>query len=184
MIRICETRIEVALGEMHTGVSVGMLITRRHTLVRPRLGVQDGGVRRHRVLRLNDGRQLFIFNVNEADGLLRDVLIVGHDCRDFVANKHHAIPRQQRHVLNHRPGQDVLDVLSGQNKMHSGHRACGGRVDRNDSRVWEWAAENLHPQHARHLGIESVDRRAGHLFRPIDARNRLTDQLWTATLGS
>ena len=119
-------------------------------------------------LEVGDGRQRLVVDVDEPDGVLGHVAVVGHDERDQLAHVAHLVDRQR--PLGPRMGQarmrdqerrglvELAELGGGQDQVHARQRAGASRVDRADARVRVRAAEAGGVEHA--AGLDVVDERA------------------------
>jgi hypothetical protein len=172
-VRAGERGVDVAVHDLLVPLNVRMrdgepLGWRPEIRIALRVLVQDERLRRHRLLGVEDRRELFVLDLDGRRRGLRDLRRLGGDDRDVVADETHAVDRQDRPVQE-APAEVVLaDVFPGQDRMDALDRARGRGVDRDDLRVRRRRGDEGGPQHPRHREIGGVLRLAGDFLPALD----------------
>ena len=123
-VRLREPRLDVALTELYALHHVGGLVGLRLDPLREQVLVQDRGVRRHRLDRIDDVGQHLVVHLDEVDGLGRDGRT---DRRDLTATRvpvvQHLAARQD--VGGHVPVVDhgLAGRLEPTGKLRAGRRS-------------------------------------------------------------
>jgi hypothetical protein len=137
-------------------------------LVLGRVWMQDRRVGRERPLRIEDGRQLLVLDLDKRGRLLRGLERIRGDRRDAVTDETHAIPREDRPVLQAATEAGRPYVRAGDHRAHARNLARGVDVDRHHARVRVGASDESSVQHPRHRDVRRVFRRAGDLVASLD----------------
>ena len=107
----------------------------------------------------HDGQRLVV-DVDELERVARDVLRLRDDERDLLALETHLVGRQHGlGVVGQRrhPGEaEGLEHRAGDDRLDTGERLGGGRVDRVDPRVRERAPQDGAVEHAGQLHVVDV----------------------------
>jgi hypothetical protein len=138
-----------------------------------RVGVQ-------RAARVDDDGQLLVLDLDQLERVAGRVAVLGHDEGDLLALEAHLVGGQHRlGVLRHRrhprevqPGQ----VGAGDHGADLGVRDGRRRVDRQDLRVGQRAAQDRSVQHAGELEVVDVAALAAHEPRVLLARHATVAQ--------
>ena len=88
-----------------------------------------------RLFRVDDGREIFVLDVDERRRFFSDVRIGRRDHRDLLAGESHTVPRQKRHVEHPPSHQNVREVPGGENREDPSVGARPGGVDPDDTRM-------------------------------------------------
>jgi hypothetical protein len=118
---------------------------------------QDGRVRRHRLGRIDEHRQFLVLDLDQIDGVGRNVAILGHDERDLLALEQHFvigqyglnIAGQCRHPMQ----LERLQVVGGEHRLDTGQLERRVFLDRFDPGVTVGRPDEITEQHARQLEI-------------------------------
>ena len=133
-------------------------------LVNPRpLGGRQGG------FRLQVGRELFVLDVDELEGVEGRVFVHGRDRSDAISDVAHAIQAQR--ILVRSPRDDSVPdrhVLAGDHGMNAGEGEGPASVHGNDARVGMGAPQDLPMKHAGQDDIVRVLCSACRLGQPVD----------------
>ena len=129
-----------------------------------------------RVLRVGDGRQLLVGDLDSGGGAARFLRALGGDDRhrlavvaDTVDGEHRLVGDLEAVRLRAR------DVGVGQDGVDAGHGESGGDVDREDARVRVRAAQRVAPEHARRLEVARERELALRLRHGVGAEDALAD---------
>ena len=137
------------------------------------------GRRRHRLDFVVDRRQLLIFGDDRVRRGFRDMGIGGEHDGDRLADEAHFVDGQDRLVVERRPvigiGDDLADVIRGDDAENAGDFLRRGRVDRLDAAVRHGGTKNLAVQHAGQPHQMGVFGAAGDLLAAFEARHRAAD---------
>ena len=121
------------------------------------LVADDRGALVERRLGVDDRRQRLVLDVDELERVARRVAVVGDDEGDLLVLEADLVGGQHvLHVGRQRrdPGQvEALEVLAGEHGVDLRVLQGGRRVDRDDPRVGERAAQHGAVQHARQLDV-------------------------------
>ena len=120
----------------------------------------DRRVRRGRLLRIDDGGQRLVLDVDGLAPVLGDVRVVGDDDAHLLALEAHLVGGQHRlGVVGERrhPREVALGHhFAGQHQPDAGDLPRLRRVDADDPGVGQWAAQDLHVQHAGQVDVVGV----------------------------
>ncbi len=120
----------------------------------------DRRVLGHRLVRVDDRLQLFVFHFHRVGAVRRAVAVAGDDERHFLHLEVHLLVGEHGlHVAAHRrhPVElDRLQVIGGQDRHHARHGEGLGLVDGLDARMGVRAAHDGPVQHARQLDVIDV----------------------------
>ena len=121
---------------------------------------RTGRVRRHRLERIDQHRQLFVLDLDQLDRVGRDIAVVGDDEGDFLVLEQHLLLRQHRlHVAGERRHvvqAERLQVGGGQHRHHARHRLRLGGVDLLDPRMAVGRADEVAVDHAGQLQVVDI----------------------------
>ncbi len=137
-------------------------------------------VRLHRLERIEDRGQNFVFDLDRLKGLLRRDLIDGGDRCNFLADVNHPSAREYLLVwrIARRLHEAVLDALGVVHRDHRLDAGQGGRlrgVQPHDAGMRVRATQNASDQHAWQFDILGVDGAASDLVGPVLAADALAD---------
>ena len=120
----------------------------------------DRGAGLEALLRGDDHRQRVVVDLDQLEGVVGDVGVLGDHAGDLLALHAHLVGGQ--HGLGvagqgRHPGQVVLgQQLAGDDRHHPGEGLGGRGVDRVDPGVGDRAAQDRHVQHARQVDVVDV----------------------------
>ena len=140
------------------------MLPRVAVLVDARLGVGEA------LLRIAEGAQRLVLDVDQVERLECRQLVAGDDGRDRIADEAHAIDRERMLVLADR--QDAVgdgEVLAGQRQVDARMRQRARHVDAEDARVRHRRAQQLAVHHPRQHHVVGEPGLAGDLRAPVDA---------------
>ncbi len=124
------------------------------------VGADHRRVRLERTLRRHHRLERLVVDVDQLEGVLRDVGVLGDHRRDLLALEPHLVGDEHRlGVVAHRrhPGEVVLrHQLAGHDGDHAGERLSARGVDRVELRVRVGAAQDRHVEHAGQLHVVDV----------------------------
>ena len=110
--------------------------------------------------RIDHRRQLLVFHFDEFRGIGGDIAVVGDDEGHFLILEADLFVRQHRlHVAGQRrhPMQfERLQIVGGEDRMHTGMGQCPRLVDLLDARMRIRTAHHHAEQHSRHLDVVDV----------------------------
>ena len=131
--------------------------------------VDEGAVRGEGAEHVVDDRQLFILHVDEGDRLLSRGLVHGGHGGDGLPLKADLLHGKDGPVLEVRTvvGVDVVKLVARQDSDHAPELPRSGGVEPGDSRVRQWAGEELAEGHPRDLQVANVGGLALHLLHSI-----------------
>ena len=144
-VGLAEASVHVAQREAEDRLHVRVRPLGRRALVGAGVLVHEGGAGLDRRDGIDDGRQILVLHVDEGERLFRDVGIERRGHRDLLADEAHAVARQHRHVEHAPPHQHVRKVPRGEDGQDAGHGPGLRRVDADDPRVGQRAAQGLAP---------------------------------------
>ena len=131
-------------------------------------GCRIGASSLERVKRLKHRRQFFVFDLDQVERLLGDILVVSSDGCHALAKEAHPIVGQDGHVL-HRPApQSPADIGSGDDGVDAGDLLRRRGVDANDAGVGIGTMQGLAPESAGKGNIRCIMGAARHLVSAID----------------
>ena len=166
-----ETRFHIAVHVNGMTLHVGMRPLRARAAeehVGRGVGMEDRHARRERGVGVEDRGKLLVFHLNEPRGLLRDPGGVGGDRGNPIADEQHAVPTEDRPVLQSPPQPTGLRVGAGQHGANARELPRGRDVDRAYARVRVRTRHVRRVQHAGHRDVGRVARRAGHFGAALD----------------
>jgi hypothetical protein len=176
-VRLAEPGFHVAQREAQDRLHVRVRSLGRRALVGPRVLVDEGGARLDRGGGIDDRRQILVLHVDEGERLFRDVGVKGGDHRDLLADEAHAVAGQHGHVEHAPPHQNVREVLRREDGQDAGERLGLGRVDADDARVGQRAAEGLSPDEPGQGHVGGVAGGAADLLESVEPGDGLADDL-------
>jgi hypothetical protein len=175
---LLEARVDIAAAQLEVVAQVRVRAGVEDDVGEGRAGVGWLVVDEWRVVgqglvEAEDGRQLLIVDLDQVDGLLRDIGVHRCDRGHRVTDEADLAHRQDRHVAEDRPelGLDVRSrghVLTREHGVDAWECLCRGRVDARDPRVRCRAPQELGVEHARDLDVDRVRDAAGHAFACVD----------------
>ena len=137
----------------------------------------------HRLLRVEDGRELLPLHLDEIERLLGDALIDGGDRRHLFADVA-GLFHGKRVLVREEGAPALLDrVLRRHHRPHPAQLLRLGGIDPHDPRVGVRAAQNPADQHSRQHDVGDVARLSGHLFVAFDPVDALSDYAELFRLG-
>ena len=148
----------VAVAHHAVGVAVGGPVD-----------VHERRVGRQRGLDVVDDRQLLVLDLDQVDGLLRDLGRERGDGRDGVALVAHVLLAEEVAILHEVAVEHVRHVGVGRDGEHAGERLRLGRVEPRDAAVRHAGELELRVQHAREVQVGRVAARARDLVRAVCA---------------
>ncbi len=148
----------VAVAHHAVGVAVGGPVD-----------VHERRVGRQRGLEVVDDRQLLVLDLDQVDGLLRDLGRERRDGRDGVALVAHVLLAEEVAILHEVAVEDVGHVGVGRDGEHAGERLRLGRVEPRDAAVRHAGELELRVQHAREVQVGRVAAGARDLVRAVCA---------------
>src|SRR6266446_4804371 len=86
----------------------------------------------HRLDWVEDGRQLFIFDLYEAQRLLCAVERLGGHCDHLFSDEADLVARQHRTIEEKAAKQNLRQISAGHYRMNSGYLLCLRDIDRDD----------------------------------------------------
>ena len=173
---LCEPPLHVALPPGYVGEHVvDVRLRLRQPLVAGHIRVQRWGVLFHRLVGVEDGRQLLVLHVNEQQCFLDGFLRLGGHCRHLLPDEAHHVAGQHRHIPQAAAHQRVGQVGGGYNRTDTRHGLRLLCVNADDAGVREGRTQRLAPQHPRQCDVGGVNRLPGNLVRPLAADDRLAD---------
>src|SRR5580692_10143301 len=115
------------------------------------------GACRHRLGRIDEHRQFLVLDLDQIDGVGRNVAILGHDERDLLALEQHFvigqyglnIAGQCRHPMQ----LEWLQVVGGEHRLDTGQLERRVFLDRFDPGVTVGRPDEITEQHTRQLEI-------------------------------
>ena len=168
VVRRGERRLHVAELVGLVAVDVAVLVV----LVDAHLGMRE------RLFRRGDRQQRLVPDVDEAERLVRGLLVPRDHRGQRIADVPHALRRKRVFVGRHRhDAERDREIAAGENEMHAGVLRGAGGVDRKDARVRVRRAQELRVQHARQHDVVGEARLPGHLGAAVDAAARLADHV-------
>ncbi len=188
-VRLGEPSLEVAAVAGARGVDVGRRLQRQQASegsgswrlgnagVGVEVGVNNRRVGLHRFVEVEDGRHLFVLDVDEVDRSLRGVLVDRRHRCDALTGEPDAVAGQDRHVLEVAAVEPVADVSPGDHGEDTRQRLGRRRVDADDAGVGVRAVEQLAPQHIIERQVGRIDRQAGDLLDAVDPGDGLSENL-------
>jgi len=103
----------------------------------------------HRLLGIEDGRELLIHNFDQSQRFVGNILRFGRDSRDLISHEERAVSHENGDILASATRANVRYVNARQNSMHTSKRRCAPRIDRHDLRTCIRTAQALAIEHAR-----------------------------------
>ena len=139
--------------------------------------MEDRRVLVERVGYVEDGREVFVLHLDEVDGALGDVLIVGRDGRHPLAKVADDRVREDGHVFDATAVEVSPDVGARDHREHAGQALGLAGVDADDAGVRTVAVQHLPPHGSRQRVVGSVASPTGSLLHPLDTRRRRANRL-------
>ncbi len=129
------------------------------------------------VERLKHRRQFLIFDLDQVEGLLRDILVVSRDGCHALAKKAHPIVGQDGHILDPPAPQPSAHVSASDDRVYARDLLRRRGVDADDAGVGIGAMQGLAPEGAGKGNIRCVTGVARHLVTPIHSWNWLSNDV-------
>ncbi len=146
--------------------------------------VQLRRARLHRLFRVEHRRQVLVFDLYQVERLLGDVVRGRRHRGDRLAGEAHGVAHDLKVVRQAlRVGRHEIDRCEfpagtlgrSQHGLDAGQRLGGARVDADDLRVRERAAQQLPVQHARHAVVDRIILAAGDFVDRVGSGDALAD---------
>ena len=132
-------------------------------------------------------RQFFVLRSDQAGGIFSHMRVSCKDHSDRLSDIAHLVQGEHRLIVKRRSviglGNQPLDILTGDHRMHTGYGACRARVDRHNASMGNAAAEHLAVQYAWQADVVDVFGAPGDLGCAFHARDRAADLLFLDHLG-
>ena len=178
-VRLLEGPVDVALADLadvHLALEVRVPVA-------PLVDLR--GVRVERLADVEQRGALLEADLDRVDRGRGELLALGRDERDRLAEVAHLVLREQRLVgrdaeRGEVPVLEQRDVLPGDDGMHAGHRLGLRRVELRDPRVVVRRAERLRPERPRDAHVVDVRRPAGDVRDAVVAGDSCADDLHSA----
>ena len=146
------------------------------------LVVDDRRTRLHGLHRVKDGRQHFVFDLDQFQRLLENLGRLGRDDSHAIADMPHLVVEAHL-VVRGRVGialpagsvEDALHIFVGQHRVHAGQRQRLALVDAHDAGVGVRAGQQAAVEHAGHLHVVGKDGAPLDKLERVDLRLRLVD---------
>ena len=151
--------------------------------VAPLVDLRGLGV--ERLADVEERRALLEGDLDRVDRRRGELLALGRDERDRLAEVAHLVLREQRLVGGDAERREVpvleqRDVLPGDDRVHAGHRLGLRRVQLRDPRVVVRGAKRLGPERAGDAHVVDVRRSAGDVRDAVVAWDSCADDLHSA----
>ncbi len=170
------------VGRGHVAVDVAEVEAPFEGAVGPQGVVQHGGVVLERGEGVDHRRQLFVLDVDELEGVLGEVAVVGDHDRDALAGVAHLVDRQGTPDVGLRVraevGQRVEQLRRpgpGDDGVHPGSAFGLGGVDRGDAGVGHGAAEHRGLEHPGQRHVADVAAPTAQELRVLESPDGLAD---------
>jgi hypothetical protein len=166
LVGLVEARVDVAADDAVVGddVALDALVDLRRVLGHRLLGVEDPG-------------QRVVLDVDRVEAAQRGRLVHGDHRRDALALVAHDPVGQRRLVLHEGSVAVLRHVRLGVDGEDAVHRLGRRRVDGDDPRMRQRAAQDLAVDHPGQAHVVRVWRLAGDLLQRVGALQRLADDL-------
>ncbi len=167
-----EPVLEDVVGLREAGVDVagGDTVVRRDVALGPLVDLR--GALRHCRLGLVDALDRLVGDLDRLDPAQRGLLVDRDDCRDALALVADDAVGERGLVLDERAELGLRHVLLRVDREDAGDLLGLEGVDRLDTRVRIWAAQDLAPEHPGQVHVVGVRRLARDLLAGVDARQR------------
>ena len=129
--------------------------------------VDQGSAGPHRLQGVKDGGKLFILHIDQIQGFLGGVRIIGGDGGHPFADEPHLPVGQQRHVPQRPPHQHTGHILPRHHGAHSAQSKGAGGVYVNNSGVGERAPQDPSLEHPRQHNIRRVNQLPRYFIRAV-----------------
>jgi hypothetical protein len=172
-VSLAEPQLDIALALEHVGAQVGHVGQVAVGAVIGRvIRVQDGRARLHCRTWVEDRGQLVVLDVDQGQRFLGRIAVVGRHRHDRIAHVAHAIVGQDGDVRDAAPVAPAAEVMPRQDGVDAPQAAAARRVDADDARVRQGAAQDRAPERPKQAHVGTVPRLAGDLVAALDATNR------------
>ena len=172
-VRGSQSRLDVALFQLPARDQVALFVDEGRAVL------ERGRWVRH-------GRQLLVLDIDELDGRKRGVFALSGDNRDRLAvvaddtvGEHVRAGLQRAHLeclpWHVDPDGVLRHIFRGQHRRDSGHRLCHGRVDAQQTGVWNVGALERRVQHAGETEVGGESGPARHLLDRVVPDERAPD---------
>ena len=151
------------------------------------VGKQQGRIRLHRLVDVDDVRQHLVVDRDQRQRLVGNSLAGGRDRRDRMALieyllARHDVARHMPEILRDAFRADILEFLlreirGGHHGLDAGQSRRLRGIDRSDARMGVRRAQNAADQHARHRQIGAVLRNPRHLRHAVRANRPRSNPL-------
>ena len=168
-VGVAHALLDVALDDRRVG---GVVAVAHHAVgvaVGGPVDVHERRVGRQRGLEVVDDRQLLVLDLDQVDGLLRDLGRERRDGRDGVTLVAHVLLAEEVAILHEVAVEHVRHVGVGRDGEHAGERLRLGRVEPRDAAVRHAGELELRVQHAREVQVGRVAAGARDLVRAVCA---------------
>jgi hypothetical protein len=138
--------LDVSLAPLEIRDHIADAVERnRQPFVRQQIRVQHRRIRAYRGYRIEQRFDLFVFDLDQFEGLLGGQSRFRSHCRNFLADKpHHAI-RQNRRVVNASADPQPRYVLPGDHRLHTRHLGRFAGIDSSNAAIRNRAAQTPAP---------------------------------------
>ena len=175
--------VDVAAAQLGGEREVGVLLALEVLEVGEAAGrlelVVHIGFRRHGFDFVVDRLHFLVFGDDGVGGSFGDVRVGGEHHRDRLADETDLFHRQDRLIVERWAvigiGDDLDDILCGDDAIDAGHFFRRAGVDRFDAAMRDGRTEDLAVQHAGQTHQMRVLGAAGDLFARFEARHRAAD---------
>ena len=168
-VRIGHRGIGIALDDRRVGDPVAVAAEGRRRLEALPVLVDERRVVSECRLDVTDGRQRLVLDLDQSDGLIRDLPGQGRDPGENVALEAHLLLREQPSVLDHCAVADVRHVLVRQHGEYSRQRPRLRRVDTHDPRVRVVGVAETGMHHAGESHVSRIAADSRHLLPSVRA---------------
>ena len=78
----------------------------------------------HRLLRVEDRRELLVFDLDVRQGLVGQIGVLCRHHRHLLADEPHVVFGKDRHIVHPTPDEQVRELFGGQHGQHPGRRSA------------------------------------------------------------
>jgi hypothetical protein len=145
-IRFFESRIDVAGAPVLHRKYIGKTFNRRlESLVGGKLIMDERRAGFHRLARIENGWQLFVFNLDKCERFFRRVAVFSRERHYLFPGKTHLSVREQRRILQAQTDPVRRQILCAQHRDNTAHVFRFRRIDADDARMRVRAAQAFAP---------------------------------------